>query len=140
MHINIQNTTDVTTVRHLPLADNIIVLDKDGKAIEQGTFDALRARDGFVGRLTLHPEILGVDPGSRETEDSSSVKAPPTAPKVLLGPSANDMADLTRQTGDVSVYKYYLKSIGWKIGLANAMGSLVYMFGSKFPCKYCRFG
>jgi ATP-binding cassette, subfamily C (CFTR/MRP), member 1 len=123
----------------LPLADNIIILDKDGKAIEQGAFDTLRARDGFVGRLALHPEILEADPGSIQTEDTSSVKAPPTAPKVLLGPSANDVADLTRQTGDVSVYKYYLKSIGWKIGLANAMGSLVYMFGSKFPCKYSQF-
>jgi ATP-binding cassette, subfamily C (CFTR/MRP), member 1 len=120
------------------LADNIIVLDNDGKAIEQGTFSNLRSSDGFVGRLSLHPEILESDPISKTAEDTAAFKAPPAALKVLQGPSANDIADLTRQTGDISVYKYYLKSIGWTFGLANAMGSIIYMFGSKSPRKCSR--
>ncbi|KAE9378324.1 putative multidrug resistance protein [Stipitochalara longipes BDJ] len=120
-------------VRHLPLADNIIVLEKDGKAIEQGKFVELRARAGFVSRLVLHPDILDPDTGSIPTEDNPSGIAPTSLPKAFQGPSENDIVDLARQTGDISVYKYYLKSIGWKIALLNAMGSLIYTFGNRFP-------
>ena len=128
-------TTNVLIVRHLLLADNIIVLDKAGKAIEQGTFAKLRSSAGFVSRLVLHPEILDPQAGSIPMEDAPSGIAPASIPKAFQGPSANDIADLARQTGDISVYKYYLKSIGWKIGLINASGSLLYTFGNRFPCK-----
>jgi ATP-binding cassette, subfamily C (CFTR/MRP), member 1 len=122
-------------VQHLPLADNIIVLDNNGKTSEQGTFDQLRASDGFVAKLVLHPEILDSDPRSIPTEDTISGYESATIIKAFQGPSANDMADLARQTGDISVYKYYLKSIGWKIAMVNAMGSTVYILGKTFPCK-----
>jgi len=130
--------TDVLIVRHLSLADNIIVLDKSGKAIEQGTFPKLRTSSGFVSRLILHPEILDPHTGSPPIEENPSGTAPVSIPKAFQGPSANDIADLARQTGDISVYKYYLKSIGWKIALVNATGSLLYTFGNRFPCKVGR--
>jgi ATP-binding cassette subfamily C (CFTR/MRP) protein 1 len=125
--------TDPFKVRHLPLADNILVLDKDGKVVEQGTFEYLRSRDGFVSKLMLHPELLESKSRSGDAEDASQKVPAAAVAKVLRGPSANDAADLARQTGDISVYKYYLKSIGWKIGLANGIGSLVFMLGTKTP-------
>ncbi len=128
--------TDLPKVRHLPLADNIIVLDKDGKLIEQGTFKTLRSREGFVNRLMLHPELLESEAKSEFKEEKTSPKGPAAVPKDLRGPSPNDVADLTRQTGDVSVYKYYLKSIGWKIGLANVASSFIYTLGTKFTREY----
>lgn len=123
----------------MPLADNILVLDKGGKVAEQGTFEYLRSRDGFVSKLMLPPELLESASRSDEKENTSQ-KVPAAAAavaKVLRGPSANDAADLARQTGDISVYKYYLKSIGWKIGLANAIGSFVFMLGTKSPRESC---
>jgi len=122
----------------LPLADNILVLDKDGKVVEQGTFDYLRSRDGFVSKLMLHPELLKSGSRSDDTENTLQKMPAAAVAKVLPGPSANDAADLTRQTGDISVYKYYLKSIGWKIGLANGIGSFVLMLGTKSPRESCR--
>jgi ATP-binding cassette subfamily C (CFTR/MRP) protein 1 len=122
----------------LPLADNILVLDKDGKVVEQGTFDYLRSRDGFVSKLMLHPELLKSGSRSDNTENTLQKMPAAAVAKVLPGPSANDAADLARQTGDISVYKYYLKSIGWKIGLANGIGSFVLMLGTKSPRESCR--
>jgi hypothetical protein len=120
------------------LADNILVLDKDGKVVEQGTFDYLRSRDGFVSKLMLHPELLKSGSRSDDTENILQKMPAAAVAKVLPGPSANDAADLARQTGDISVYKYYLKSIGWKIGLANGIGSFVLMLGTKSPRESCR--
>jgi ATP-binding cassette subfamily C (CFTR/MRP) protein 1 len=122
----------------LPLADNILALDKDGKVVEQGTFDYLRSRDGFVSKLMLHPELLKSGSRSDDTENTLQKMPAAAVAKVLPGPSANDAADLARQTGDISVYKYYLKSIGWKIGLANGIGSFVLMLGTKSPRESCR--
>lgn len=126
---------DLIPVRHLHLADNIIVLDKGGKTVEQGTFSELRSQNGFVSQLVLHPELL--EPLRAEVS-SSTTASPAGIPKVLQGPSANDAADLARKTGDISVYKYYVKSIGWKIGLANAMGVLIDTLGKGSPCEYCK--
>lgn len=126
---------DMMSVRHLHLADNIIVLDKSGRAIEQGTFADLRSQNGFVSRLVLHPELL--ESGKSEVASSTAVSAP-SIPKILQGPSANDAADLARKTGDISVYKYYIKSIGWKIGLANLAGVLIDTLGKGSPGKFCQ--
>lgn len=117
------------------LADNIIVLDKSGKTIEQGTFADLRSQNGFVSQLVLHPGLL--EPARAEVASSTTVSAAGT-PKILQGPSANDAADLARKTGDYSVYKYYIKSIGWKIGLANVIGVLIDTLGKGSPCEYCQ--
>lgn len=39
--------------------------------------------------------------------------------------------DLLRQTGDLTLYKYYFQSVGWKDGVAI----LILSFGSQF-CSY----
>ena len=112
------------------------MLGEDGRVIEQGSFEYLRSSDGFVSSLILHPELLGrhhPESGSGESSSNTRSDKPSAAPKVLRGPTANDAADLTRQIGDLSVYKYYLASIGWKIGLASGAASFMYMLGSRFP-------
>lgn len=101
-------------VRHLPLADNIIVLDPSGRISEQGSFVYLRQKDGFVSKVMLQPELLEQSHPSRSNESTQKGRA---VQKVFQGPTANDMADRTRRIGDISVYKYYMAAIGWKLGL-----------------------
>ncbi|KAF4624451.1 hypothetical protein G7Y89_g13720 [Cudoniella acicularis] len=112
-------------VHHLSLADKVIVLGADGRIAEQGTFEMLRTQNGFVSKLLQNPELLASKSHSElETKDGPKQKQSTTVAKVLRGATANDVADLTRQIGDLSVYKYYLKSIGWKVVLANAISTL----------------
>lgn len=123
----------MSAVRHLPLSDHIIVLGSDGRTSEQGSFDNLRSKDGFVSKIIRSPEILQSKPdGAQRSEIVSKPRAPPTA-RNLQGPTANDAADLNRRIGDTSVYKYYLRAIGWKIALVNVSGAVVWMLGANFP-------
>lgn len=132
--------THPSLVRHLPLADSIVVLGEDGRIAEQGSFDSLRSRQGFVSKLLLHPELLESKRVEEPLDSATKVKSKPAPalPKVLRGPSDNDVADLTRRIGDLAVYKYYLKSIGWKIALLEVASCSVFMLAQVFPRKCSR--
>jgi ATP-binding cassette subfamily C (CFTR/MRP) protein 1 len=125
-------------VRHLHLADIVVVLGSDGHIAEQGTFENLRSQNGFVSKLLLHPELLEsssrADAGDNDAIDSKA-KRSTAIPKIVGGATANDVEDLTRRTGDFSVYKYYLKSIDWKIAVTNAACCFVAMLAQSFPRK-----
>lgn len=129
------NILNSPLVRHLALADNIVVLGEDGRIAEQGSFDSLRSQQGFVSKLLLHPELLEPKRVEKPVTHVRS-KTAYTPPKALRGPTDNDVADLTRRIGDLSVYKYYLKSIGWKIALSEVASCSVYMVAQVFPRKY----
>jgi ATP-binding cassette subfamily C (CFTR/MRP) protein 1 len=106
----------------------------EGKISEQGAFHDLRSQDGFIGKVLLHPELLdSIELKEDSATIPSRIKKP--LPKGLLGPSANDIADLTRRTGDLSVYKYYLASIGWFWSLASAATAIFYTLGTNLPSK-----
>ena len=110
-------------VRHLAVSDKIIVLDSDGRILEQGSFEVLRSQDGFVSKTLQDKDFehrnrnAGADPLQKDPSIA--------AKKSVQGPSPEKYADLTRRTGDTSVYKYYLASIGWKLSLIVIGGTVV---------------
>jgi ATP-binding cassette, subfamily C (CFTR/MRP), member 1 len=79
----------------LPLADQIIVL-ADNKIAEKGTWDELRSSSGYISKLQVRESEGRVAP-------SAATQKPPTIPGTE-GPSKEDIMDLTRRTGDLSVY------------------------------------
>jgi ATP-binding cassette subfamily C (CFTR/MRP) protein 1 len=125
----------------LPLADKVVVLGSDGSILEQGTFEDLRSQDGFISKLLLHPELLLSNTNTRVGDDIESKKKL-TVPdnKPIRSATVNDTADLTRRIGDLSVYKYYLKAIGWKIALTIASACIVSSLATTFPRKYLNSG
>lgn len=121
------------TVRHLPLADNVIVLDQSGHISEQGSLDYLRQKDGFVSKVMRQPELLEQSHTERSSEPAQSGRPPLES---FRGPTANDVADRTRRIRDVSVYKYYLAAIGWKLGIWTIVLLALYTVALKFPCMF----
>ena len=115
------------SLRHLESADNIIVLNQ-GRISEQGSFKELRSRGSFIGKVPVQLQLP-----EAEAEAEAIGTAPQKTPKSFLGPSANDISDLTRRTGDLSVYKYYLASIGWFWCLASGASAFMYTIGVTFP-------
>ena len=122
------------------MADEIIVLTADGHVAEQGTFEGLRLQQGFVSSILFQPD--------RPKEEHDGVSADSNlagaTSNAIKGPTANDLMDLTRRTGDVAVYGYYLKSIGWKSAMLFIFSTVVVAFSLNFPrmlpkpfCSHC---
>jgi ATP-binding cassette subfamily C (CFTR/MRP) protein 1 len=128
----------LSKVRHLWLADCIIVIGADGRIAEQGTFETLRSQNGFVGKLLFDPELKPYSGPGPSYGGDSMTRPSATIPHVLRGAPANNAADLARRTGDFSVYKYYLRSIGWKIALVCIASCSASMIGLTFPRKCTR--
>ncbi|KAI0965812.1 putative ABC multidrug transporter [Xylaria arbuscula] len=102
------------SIRHLPVADYIIALE-DGTVTEQGTFDELMARDGYIRRLGLRGG--SESDASSETASSKQHHVKPEAEELVDAPTSvtleveQDRNEL-RQTGDRTVYMHYFKSMG----------------------------
>ncbi|KAI9743967.1 MAG: hypothetical protein M1818_002701 [Claussenomyces sp. TS43310] len=90
-----------SSVQHLAAADHIVVIGKVGRILEEGTFDRLNSRPGYVQSLFVQHKIVG---------PTSQSKADLTANASALGslPGAEK-----RRVADLAVYKYYIDMIGW---------------------------
>jgi ATP-binding cassette subfamily C (CFTR/MRP) protein 1 len=87
--------TNPSLAQHLPLADLIVVL-ADSKIQEHGTWDDLRSSTGYVSQLQVN------ESDSNFAQNMANEKTP-TVPGTTP-PSKNDILDLSRKTGDISVY------------------------------------
>lgn len=95
------------SVKHLPQADLILVLEQDGTLVQQGSFSELNATGRYVQdmKLMLGEETSGHDEDGAETQETSEnrrIHVPPTMA----------VADESRKTGDWMIYKYYARALG----------------------------
>ncbi|KAI1180557.1 putative ABC multidrug transporter [Nemania sp. FL0916] len=115
------------SIRHLPFSDYIIVLEA-GTITEQGTFNDLAARDGYICRLGLR---------NSDESDTSSEPAPAREgyaemmSKEVQNLSASAASleperDESRQVGDKTVYKHYFKSMGVLIATWSLFSAILW--------------
>ncbi|KAI3337286.1 putative ABC multidrug transporter [Xylariaceae sp. AK1471] len=122
------------SIRHLPVADYIIALG-DGTVIEQGTFDELMARDGYIQRLGLR--------GGSQSDTSSDAtplknEETKTEAETLRNISTNAAfvepdTEESRQVGDRAVYKHYFRSMGVFIATCSLFFAALWGFFTNFP-------
>ena len=114
------------STRHFHIADHIAVMSRIGEISQQGSFEELSEQEGYVKNL-----LSG-------TEQATGV-AKPTAKAVqkkkpqIKGVTANDVSDLTRRTGDISVYKYYFKSVSIFGTCCFLVCTALFVFTQFFP-------
>lgn len=123
---------DYETARHLPLADKIIVLTSDGEIDQQGSYQQLRSSEGFVKSVSAQDRAFE---GGETPQDSVSL-----ARKVGQGPTPEQVYDLTRRTGDMSVYKYYFMTIKKSSVAIFLATNVVYAFCYGFLRKHPMLG
>lgn len=125
------------SVRHLQAADYIIALG-DGGVSEQGTFDKLMAGDGYIRRLGLKgsgsstaSEESSIEKGAQESPSPANKTK---AAKKAVAPNV----DASRQVGDGTVYKEYMKSMGWLLAGSAIFFATLWGFFLNFStiCKY----
>ncbi|KAI7976679.1 hypothetical protein EIK77_009910 [Talaromyces pinophilus] len=107
----------------LSLADEVVVLDSQGCVVQQGPFQPMRLTDEII------------EPAQFDLPGDSDKNTPPskkelTVPKLL---TPEIISDMSRQTGDIAVYSYYLKAIGWPLVLGACVIILIYTFAANFP-------
>lgn len=113
----------------LPFADHIIVFNSEGHIAEQGSFQDLKMANTYIKQMLA--TSLKDDSDQADTTVSESIIRS-TVKKL----SDDDIAEVARRTGDIAVYKYYLRAIGWRHTLFATMIITIYSFSANFPRKY----
>ncbi|KUJ06202.1 P-loop containing nucleoside triphosphate hydrolase protein [Mollisia scopiformis] len=125
-----QNVTVIMTsssCKRLPSADHIIVLGDDGKIAQQGSFSELNSQSGYVQSLN----ISLLESGSKPRDDSGTQKQ--NSDLALLRPSETSIDDMSRRTGDTSVYLFYIKAVGWLPTFIFMVAICAFVFCLSFP-------
>lgn len=104
-----------------------MVLGPDGRIMEQGSFQSLKSKNDSFIKKTLEKPVT--ESSDLETDDSQ------TSPgkKIIKAPTDDDVGELSRRTGDVAVYSYYLKAIGWGYTVTALMIITIHAFSANFP-------
>ncbi|RAH71082.1 P-loop containing nucleoside triphosphate hydrolase protein [Aspergillus aculeatinus CBS 121060] len=113
------------TDQHSHVADQIVMLSSNGRIEKQGSVRSL----GLISQPITH-----ATEASSETPtagDESEDKSASTKKRETL--TVDDIADKARRTGDVAVYTYYMRAIGWPSILAACLIIVVHTFSSTFP-------
>lgn len=122
------------SIRHLPAADYIIAL-RDNTIVEQGHFKTLMTGQGYVARLGLE-HSSDSDSNSEKTRLRNTTRE--SRPQMLSTIVSNAIsrtpeADGSRQMGDKTVYKHYLKSMGWLLAASMLLFATLLGFFANFP-------
>lgn len=105
-----------------------MVLTTAGHVAEQGTYEQLKSQGGYVSSILLQPTITDYREDSPEYDSN-------VLDKIVRGPTNEELQDLTRKIGDMSVYLYYLKSVGLGSLLLFIANTVVFVFCVQFPCE-----
>ncbi|KAK4224267.1 canalicular multispecific organic anion transporter 1 [Podospora fimiseda] len=124
------------SVRHLPSANHVVALGSDGKVVEQGTFQELMTKGGYVYKL----DVKETDSSSSSDVDSSSSAAqllpkrpPPKANPII---KADDQA---RATGDWTVYRHYFARVDTKSIVSFFVFGALWGFCGNFATIWLKF-
>jgi ABC-type Mn2+/Zn2+ transport system ATPase subunit len=143
----------ISTAKRLPYSDHIVCLGMEGEITAQGTFADLNGAGGYVSSFSLPradwtytPETddeiiqIGLDKdqlGMAATQpkesgsDASFTLNEATYPREREGKD-----DASRRTGDVQIYLYYVKSVGWFASLVFVVAITGFVFCISFPSTY----
>lgn len=124
--------------KRLPFADHIVVLDAKGTIAEQGSFTELKVAGGYVSSFELQPADWTVK--STEMTNLDQVLAMNTSTKIVyppLPPTKESIEttefEANKRTGDLAIYAYYAKSVGWFAVVTFIVAMSAYVFCISFP-------
>ncbi|PVH81871.1 hypothetical protein DL98DRAFT_457694 [Cadophora sp. DSE1049] len=125
-------TTLITSssAKRLPYSDHIIILSSEGQVAEQGSFKELGSSGGYVSSFGLPSPDWHYDPprsirGFLETHITEKTFSSPG--------SQPTPEESNRQAGDIAVYLYYVKAVGWIPTLIFIVAISAFVFCMSFP-------
>ncbi len=124
-------------MNRLSYADKIIVLGNDGTILEEGSFEELSQQQGHVFNLSLQPPDWKYEnkPETDSHEDTPFNTISGYIPDQAVLSKEDAEAEASRRTGDLSVYKFYLGSVGWLAAIIFIVMMIAFVFCTTFPSK-----
>lgn len=125
------------SIRHLPSADYVLALG-DGTISEQGTFKELMANQGYLQRLGLKNSSDDDTSSEISTSKESTQEVKPQVKQAKTAKiTVTPEMDTSRQVGDGTVYKHYMKSMGWFLATSALFFASLWGFFLNFStiCK-----
>ena len=121
--------------KRVPYADHVIVLGKNGIVVEQGSFNEVNACGGYISNLNLRADTAALDFMSQKTSDPASQATALAPPKRSDSAAAivDDINASNRQSGDISIYLYYVRSVGWPATIIFFVAMSIFAFCYTFP-------
>ncbi|KAL4809627.1 P-loop containing nucleoside triphosphate hydrolase protein [Aspergillus unguis] len=120
-----------SSVKRVPFMDHIIVLDKHGYVSEQGTFTALDAAGGYISSFNLERADTEFKKDLEQMSETSEVK-------VYAGSKDSDSEANYRGDGDLAVYLYYIRAIGWAPSIFFTVAITGFIFCLSFPTLWVK--
>ncbi|KAK2127563.1 P-loop containing nucleoside triphosphate hydrolase protein [Fusarium oxysporum II5] len=128
------NTTVVmatSRANRLSYADHIISLDGTGIGCEQGNFDKLTNDDNYVSRLAVASANWTFNQATASSTSTEPSVDALVDSEVILSDEARD--DAGRRTGDMAIYLYYIRAIGWIPSLIFVFAICAFIVCQSFP-------
>ena len=103
------------------------MLDDEGHILEQGIFNDLNHAGGYVSNFSLGPPELDCKP--------LKPLIPEAFPSQLCSPEKQEESEKETYSseGDITIYLYYIRSIGWFSTLVFVVAISAFAFGLSFP-------
>ncbi|KAH6623990.1 ABC transporter [Chaetomium sp. MPI-SDFR-AT-0129] len=139
-----------SSVKRLPYTDHIVCISANGEIDSQGTFAELNSAGGYVSSFCLpQANWVYVPESDDQTMQLDLLKTPEKAVTIIQqvkeGESTESLASsdtacpvegedgMSRRTGDVQVYFYYIKTVGWWATLLFVLSITAFVFCMSFP-------
>lgn len=116
-------------MKFLHHADFITVLDSGSTTYNQVKFDSVDPSTwGILEEDSSSEEVSAAEDG--ETQDQ------PKKDKLIQPTPAKDGLDMSRATGDTSLYVFYIRSVGVPLCLGFLGLAAIFIFGGKVTRKF----
>lgn len=144
----------VSTAKRLPYSDHIVCLGSSGVIDEQGSFSNLNQAGGYVSSFSLPRADWAYAPENDDQILEISLDKEQETIAITEPKEADSGASLTssktacpgegedgtsRRTGDVQIYFYYIKSVGWRAILIFVFAIVGFVLCISFPSKWVSF-
>jgi ABC-type multidrug transport system ATPase subunit len=120
-----------SSVKRVPYADHIVVLDERGKVAETGSFSDLAEQSGYISSFSLPA------PNWDLTSETEFVpKSKPSRTEVLPVKKEDwSEENVHKHTGSLATYLFYIRAVGWVPTIIFLTTIAGFVFCISFPSK-----
>ncbi|KAJ5885116.1 hypothetical protein N7495_009626 [Penicillium taxi] len=113
------------SVHHLPFADHIIAFNENGRVIENASYQHLMNANSHISTTSESSRPLNTTRASDFVLDDETLQG--------LNIDEEQTDDLSRRTGDLTVYFFYFQTIGWPLLIIFLLCCVLFILSLSFP-------